>query len=320
MNRLLFSLGLALAAALPASAQTYPSKPIRIVASYAAGGGVDLMARLVADKLSHELGQPVLVDNRAGASGSIGADIVAKAPPDGYTILAGGNPEITFLPHVNNRLSYDPLRDLAPLVLAANAPSVVVVNPSVKARSMKDLLAMASQSAGLPYATPGRGTPMHLAFELLNVEQGTKFIHVPYKGGGPATIDVVAGQIGVGVINSPPLMPQIRTGKLRALAVMQGERSALLPDVPTLREATGIEGIAAPAWFAFSAPAATPVEVRGILEQSIRNALADPEIRGKLAATGLDVVALPSAQFAEIIRAESAYNAKTIKRLGYRPE
>ena len=317
--RLLFVLVSACIAAA-AAAQPYPSKPVRIIASFAAGGGVDLMARLIAQELQKQLGQPFIVENRPGASGSIGADVVAKSAPDGYTILAGGNPELTFMPVVSDNLPYDPQRDLAPLVLAANAPSVVVTHPASGITSMAQLIAQARSAQGLPYGTPGRGTPMHLAFELLNAQSGTKFTHVPYKGGGPATNDVVAGQISVAVINAPPVLPHIRSGRLRALAVMQGERSALLADVPTLREATGIEGILAPAWFGFTAPARVPPDILAKLEQEIRRALADPEVKAKLAGAGLDVVALPAARMAEVIRTESAYNAATIKRLGFRPE
>ena len=300
-------------------AQQYPVKPVRIVASYAAGGGVDVMARLVAQRLSQHFSQQFVVENRAGAGGAIGAEVVTRAAPDGYTLLAGGNPELTFLPHVSEKLPYDPQHDLAPLVLVANAPSVVVVNPAFQATSLKELLALAKVSDVL-YGTPGRGTPMHLSFELLNAEVGTKFSHVPYKGGGPATSDVVAGQISVAVINAPPLLPHIKAGKLRALAVMQDERSALLPGVPTFREATGIPNIDAPAWFAFLAPAGIPSDIRNRLEQAIIQAVTEPEVNAKLATMGLDVAALPSARFAEIMRAESNYNARTIKRLGYRPD
>lgn len=310
----------ALAFSLAASAQAYPSKPVRIVASYPAGGGVDLMARLVAQKLGEQMGQQFFVENRVGASGTIGADAVAKAAPDGYTILAGGNPELTFMPLVNDKLPYDPQRDLAPLVLAANAPSVVVAHPASGPSSMRDALERAKSQAGLPYGTPGRGTPMHLAFELLGIETGTRFTHVPYKGGGPATNDVVAGQISLAVINAPPVLPHIKAGKLKALAVMQGERSALLPEVPTLREATGLQGISAPAWFSFAAPAGVPAEIRSRLEREIRRALADASVHAKLGGAGLDVVAHPAERMAEIIRAETAYNAATIKRLGFKPD
>ena len=317
----LVAAALAAFATLPAAhAQAYPSKPVRVIASFAAGGGVDLMARLVAQRLQERLGQPFVVENRPGAGGSIGADAVAKAAPDGYTILAGGNPELTFMPVVNDKLPYDPQRDLAPLALAANAPSIVVAHPSAGIADMKQLLERARGAQGLPYGTPGRGTPMHLAFELLNLEAGTKLVHVPYKGGGPATADVVSGQVAVAVINAPPVLPHIKAGKLRALAVMQGERTALLPEVPTFAETTGIRSIEAPAWFAFSTHAKAPPEVRAKLADEIRAVLADKDVKAKLAGAGLDVVALPPERMAEIIRAELAYNAASVKCLGYRPE
>lgn len=303
-----------------AGAQTFPSKPVRIVVSFAAGGGLDAMTRLVAQELQKQMGQPFVVENRPGASGTIGADAVAKSAPDGYTILANGNPELTFMPVVSEKLPYDAQRDLAPLALVANVPSVIVVNPGSGIASVAQLLDRARAPAGLPYGTPGRGTPMHLAFELLNAESGTRFIHVPYKGGGPATADVVAGQISVAVINAPPLMPHIRAGKLRAIAILQDERSALLPEVPTLREATGIAVVQAPAWFAFSAPAKVPSEILSRLEREILRALAEPELRTKLVGAGIDVVALPAARMAQVIRAETAYNAATVKRLGFKPD
>jgi tripartite-type tricarboxylate transporter receptor subunit TctC len=310
----------ALCLASTAYAQAYPNKAVRIVVSFAAGGGVDLMARVLAEQLGKQMGQAFIVDNRPGASGTIGADVVAKSAPDGYTLLAGGNPELTFMPAVYDKLPYDPQRDLAPLVLAANVPSVVVVNPGSGIQTMAQLLERARSANGQPYGTPGRGTPMHLAFELMNAEHGLHFIHVPYKGGGPAAADVLSGQIDVAVINAPPVLPYIRSGKLRALAVMQNERSALLPDVPTLKEATGIDGILAPAWFALSAPAKVPAEIRARLEKEIRRALAQPDIRAKLAGAGLDLVSLPAARMAEVIAAEATYNIATVKRLGFKPE
>ena len=306
--------------AAAAVAQGYPSKPLRIIVSFAAGGGVDQMARLSALQLQKQLGQPVVVENRPGAGGSIGADAVAKSAPDGYTILAGGNPELTFAPVVNDKLPYQVERDLAPLVLAANVPSVIVAHPGSGITSVAQMIERARSARGLPYGTPGRGTPMHLALELMNQQIGANFTHIPYKGGGPATADVLAGQIGIAIINAPPLLAHIRSGKLLALAVMQPERSALLPAVPTLQEASGIGGILAPAWFGFTAPAGVPVEIRGRLEQEILRALTEPDLRAKLTAAGMDLVALPAARMAEVMRAETAYNTVVIKRLGYKPE
>ena len=222
-SALLALAGLCVAGA--AGAQSYPTKPVRIIVSYAAGGGVDMMARVLAEQLGKQMGQTFVVENKPGASGTIGADAVAKSAPDGYTLLAGGNPELTFMQAVNDKLPYQPLRDLAPLMLVANVPSVLVVNAASPIRTMAQFMERARDAKGLPYGTPGRGTPMHLAFELMNQLHGTKLIHVPYKGGGPATADVVGGQIEVAVINAPPVLPQIHAGKLRALAVLQNERS-----------------------------------------------------------------------------------------------
>lgn len=306
--------------ARPALAQGYPTKPVRIVVSFAAGGGVDMMARVLGEQLGRQMGQTFVVENKPGASGTIGADAVAKSAPDGYTLLAGGNPELTFMQAVNDRLPYQPLRDLAPLMLVANAPSVLVVNAASPIRTMAQFMERARDAQGLPYATPGRGTPMHLAFELMNQLHGTRLIHVPYKGGGPATADVVGGQVESAVINAPPLMPHIRSGKLRALAVLQNERSPQLPDVPTLKEATGIADVQAPAWFALSMPAGVSAEIRARLETELRKALEQAEVRASLSKAGLDVVALPGARMGEVMAAEAAYNVATVKRLAYKPE
>jgi tripartite-type tricarboxylate transporter receptor subunit TctC len=202
----------------------------------------------------------------------------------------------------------------------ANVPSVLVANAASPIRTMAQFMERARDAKGLPYGTPGRGTPVHLAFELMNQLHGTKLIHVPYKGGGPATADVVGGQIEVAVINAPPVLPQIHAGKLRALAVLQNERSPLLPDVPTLKEATGIADVQAPAWFALSMPAGVPADIRSRLEAELRKALDQAEVRAMLAKAGLDVVALPGARMGELMAAEAAYNLMTVKRLAYKPE
>jgi tripartite-type tricarboxylate transporter receptor subunit TctC len=303
-----------------ATGQPYPNKPVHIVVSYAAGGGVDIMARVLAEQLSRQLNQPVIVENKPGASGAIGTDVVAKSKPDGYTLLAGGNPELTFLPSIQDKLPYDPAKDLAPLIMVARVPAVLVVPAGSSIQTMAQFMERAGSDNGLTYGTPGRGTSMHLAFELLNAQNGTRLIHVPYKGGGPATADVVAGQIEAAVINAPPLLPFIQSGKLRALAVMQNERSTLFPQVPTFKEATGIEGIHAPAWFALSTSSRVPVDVRVRLEDELRRALDDPSVKQRLIKLGIDVVNLGSASMAKIITSESSYNATLVQRLGYKPE
>lgn len=303
-----------------AMAQPYPSKPLRIVVSYAAGGGVDMMARLLAEQLGRQMNQSVVVENKPGASGAIGAEAVAKSAPDGYTLLAGGNPELTFLPAVQDKLGYDPQKDLTPLSLVAQVPAVLVVPANSPIQNMAQFMERARSEKGLSYGTPGRGTPMHLAFELMNVQNGTRLIHVPYKGGGPATADVVAGQVEAAVINAPPVLPHIQSGKLRALAVIQNERSGLLPQVPTFKEATGIDGIQAPSWFSLATPPRLPAEVRNRLEEEVRRALADPELKSRLSKAGMDVLGLSSARMAQIVAAELVYNASIVKRIGYKPD
>lgn len=320
MLKRIYVLVLALAGSVAGCyAQSYPAKPVHVIVSYGAGGGVDLLARMVAAKLQERMGQPFVVENRAGASGTIGAAVVAKAAPDGYTILAGGNPEITLLPHMLNNLPYDPQRDLAPITLAANVPSVLVVHPSLGVKNVRELLDLA-HAKPVPYATPGRGTPMHLAIEMINASEKTQFVHVPYKGGGPATNDVVGGQVGMAIINAPPLLPHIRAGRIKALAIMQPERSPLLPEVPTFKEASGVDNVLATAWFAFSAPAKTPRDILQRLETEIRAILEDPATKARLAQGGMDVWALSSERFAEQIRVESAYYEKAIRQSGVKPD
>lgn len=294
--------------------EPYPSRPVRIVIGFGPGSGTDILTRMLAEELRGELGQPFVVENRPGAGGTIGAAAVAAAPADGYTVLAGGNPEITVMPHLMDRLPYDPLRDLAPVVLAAYVPSVLVVNPAVQPAANLPALIEAARKASVPVATPGRGTPMHIALEMLNAQAGTRFVNTPYKGGGPAAQDVAAGQIGVAAVNLPPLRAHLASGRIRALAVMQSERSAQLPDVPTLKEASGIDQVSAPAWFAFMTAAAAPAAARASLEAEIRAVLAEPALASQLAGAGMDVVALPADRFDRVMRAESAANAAAIRR------
>jgi tripartite-type tricarboxylate transporter receptor subunit TctC len=314
--------GLVLATSLLASgtaiAQNYPSKPVRIVASYAAGGGVDMMARLVGEQLSRQIGQSVVVDNRPGAAGAIGAQVVARSAADGYTLLAGGNPELTFQPVIQDKLGYDVAKDFTPLMLVASVPAVLVVPASSDIKTMAQFMERARSEKGLTYGTPGKGTPMNLAFDLMNVQKGTRLVHVPYKGGGPATVAAVAGEVESAVVNAPPLLPHIRSGKLRALAVLQAERSALLPEVPTLKEAAGVEGFHAGSWFAISAPGNLPADIRARLEDELQRVLATPEVAARLRKAGMDLAGLPGARLSQIIATETAYNASLVKQLGYK--
>lgn len=314
-------LALLVAASTAVSAQTYPAKPVRIIVSYPPGGGVDMMTRMVAAKLTDSLGQSFVVENRGGAAGTIGAAAVAKAEPDGYTLLSGGNPEITLMPHVMDKLPYDALADLVPLMQAANVPSVIVAHPSLAAKNLREALDLARAKPGsLSYGTPGAGTPTHLAMEVLKAGAKVDIVHIPYKGGGPAVQDVVSGQIPLAVINAPPLMPHIRSGKLRALAVMNAKRSALLPEVPTVGEAIGIDRATSSAWFAFFAPAKTPAYLRRQLEDALAKALLDPSLKARLLEAGMEVSALPGERFSQLVREESAMHAELLKRFGSKPQ
>lgn len=305
-----------------ATAQTWPVKPIRVIVSYGPGGGADLLTRSIAPKMSERLGQPLVIDNRGGASGAIGADMVAKAAPDGYTILSGGNPEITMAPFMNSKLPYDPVRDLVPITLTAKAPSVLVINPALGVNTVRELIELSrTRPEGLSYGTPGvGGNPVHLAMEGIAAGSGAKLVHISYKGGGPATTDLIANVISVAAINAPPLMPHLRSGKLRALAVLDDTRSGLLPDVPTIREAAGIERGTSSAWFAMFAPHKTPPAIVARLEAAARDALADPEVKAKLAAIGLDAVGLPARELADRIKTDTATNGEAVKRYGIKPQ
>lgn len=314
-------IALLLAASAAATAQSYPTKPVRIIVSYPPGGGLDLMTRMVALKLHEAFGQTFVVENRSGASGTIGAAAVAKSDPDGYTLLAAGNPEITLMPHVADKLPYNALADLVPLVQVATAASVLVAHPSLGATTLKDVIDMARASPGrLSYGTPGAGTPTHFAMEVLKAGARVDIVHVPYKGGGPAVQDVLAGQVPLAVINAPPLMPHIRSGRLRAIAVMGAKRSTLLPDVPTVGEAVGIDRATSSAWFAFFAPAGTPAEIRSRLETAIVKSLDEPGLRTRLVDSGMELSALTGEPFASLIREESAMHAELLKRFASKPQ
>ncbi len=301
-------------------AQSYPGKLIKIIVGYSPGGGVDLVARLVAQSLGEQMGHGVVVENRPGAGGTIGAGAVAKAEPDGYTLLACSNSEITVAPHLFHNLPYNPRRDLLPVVIAASAPSVLVVHPALLVNNATELLALAKAKGGIEYATPGVGTQQHIAMELVRVQTGIPLTHVSYKGGSQATNDLVAGQLRVGLIAMPPLMAHLRAGKLKPLAVFQFEGTSLLPDVPTFRQATGIDVINAAGWFGFMAPAQTPPEIVSRLESAMLKALEDPNLRSRLTSAGLDMLATPSRGFAARIQEESAAFESAIKRIGLKSE
>jgi tripartite-type tricarboxylate transporter receptor subunit TctC len=310
------------AAALPAAAQgAWPNKPVRIVVPFAAGGTTDILARAIAPELSKAFGQQFIVDNRAGAGGNVGAEIVAKSAPDGYTLLMG-----TVGTHGINRalyekMPYDPIKDFAPITLVAGVPNVMVMQTE-KARSMginnvADFIKYAKAHPGkVNMASSGNGTSIHLAGELFKSMTGTYMVHFPYRGSGPALLDMVGGTMDVMFDNLPSSMPQIKAGKLKALAVTSRQRSAAMPDVPTIEEAAGLKGFDATSWFGLLAPAGTPPEIVNRIQQEVAKSLGTPAIKEKMLAQG----AIPSgntpAEFAKHIDAEHKKWAQVVKVSG----
>ena len=311
--------GAALLAPITATAQPYPSRPIKIVVPYAAGGAVDIVARSIAQPLAEALKQSVIVDNRPGASANIGMEIVAKAAPDGYTLLMASNgiaTNMALFPH----LAFDGQRDFAPIAKIGYAPLVIVVPASSPAKSLKDLLAMARAEPGkLTYASAGNGSSGHLAGELLKASAKIDVLHVPYKGGAPAITDLLGERISFMPINPVEVIAHIRAGRLRALAVASDKRFPLLPDVPTASEA-GLPGYEAVVWWGLVAPAKTPVEIVRQLNTETNTALASPAISGKLAELGVVVTPSTSDQFAAFVRAQTELWSGVVKPAGIQPD
>ncbi len=310
-NPLIAGIALALACNAVVAAD-YPTRPIRIIVSYPAAGPVDITMRAIGPRLSESLKQPVVIDNRGGAGGTIGADLVAKAAPDGYTLLAcsTGN---TINASLIRELPYDFARDFAPVTMVVIITSILVVNPAVPARSVSELVALAKAKPGqLSYASTGNGTPTHLAAELFKSMAGVDLVHVPYKGGAPAAVDLVAGQVQLSFISAPAVMPHVKSGRLRALAVTNAKRSQLLPNLPTVAE-SGLPGYESEGWHGLCSPARTPPPVVATLYRETSAALRIPEVASLLANGGAEPVGMPSAPFAAFIRDEIAKWARVVK-------
>ena len=302
--------------ALGASAQVYPVKPVRIIVPYAPGGTADMLARAVGQKLTASLGQQVIVDHRPGASVMIGADAAAKAAPDGYTLLMAYTAEIAIMPGLMKKMAYDAQRDLAPVTLAAITPMVLVVHPSLPSRTVKEFVALArSRPRELPYASAGSGSPAHLAFEWMQRAASISITHVPYKGAGPALIDLLGGHVVIYFSGMPPAMPHVRSGKLRALAVSTAKRSPAAPEIPTVAEA-GIPGFDVPTWFGVLVPAATPKEVVTRLNGAIAQALNAPDVREQMAREGAETRSTSPEEFGAFIRSETSKFAKIMRDSG----
>ena len=305
----------------PAQAQTYPSRPVRVIVPFPAGGSSDLLGRALAKKTSEGLGQQVVVENRAGAGGTIGVGAVAKAPADGYTLGLGTVSTLGMAPVVRAAPPYDSLAAFAPVSLVASAPFILVVNASVPARSVAELVALAkSQPGRLNFASIGEGTLQHFSGEHFKSLTGTSMVHVPYKGVAPALVDLLAGQVQIlfDVLASFQLQ-NIQSGKLRALAVAGPARIAQLPSVPTMAEA-GLPGFEVTAWFGLIAPRATPPEIIARLNAEVRAAVASSEMREVISAQGFEPSAGSPEQFSEVIRREIAKWAQVVKTSGFKAE
>jgi len=312
-------LGLALANGA-ASAQVYPTKPIRFVVPFAPGGSTDTLARVLALKLSDALGQQVVVDNRSGANGNIGMEIVAKAPADGHTILLGYIANVAIAPSLYEKLPFDPVKDYEPVTLIATSPNVLVAHPSVAAKNLKELIALAKAQPGkLNYASASVGSVGHLTGELLNELAGIKMTHVAYKGSGQAVTDLLGGHIQIMFSGFYSTLPHIKSGKLRALAQTGEKRSAALPDVPTIAE-SGFPNFEATAWYGVHAPAKTPKAIVNRLNAEIVKALKLPDVKERLSGLGFEIAASTPEAYGKYIRSEITKWAKVVKASGAKPE
>jgi tripartite-type tricarboxylate transporter receptor subunit TctC len=307
-------------AASASAADVYPQRPVRIVVPFPAGGPADALARMVGDKLQASLGQPVVVDNRPGAGGNIGLELVAKSPPDGHTLALAPAGNLTVNPSLYRNVPYDVARDFAPVTVIAAVPNVLVVNAQVPAKDLAELIAYAKANpAKLNYASPGPGSGAHLAGELLKSSAGIEMVHVPFNGIAPAVTAVVGGDVQVMFAGSTSAMPHVATGKLRALGVASPKRMVSTPALPTIDE-SGLPGFDVTSWYSIVAPAATPPGIVERLQQEIAKALDTPDVKAKLAALGAEPVGNTPAEFAAMIKSESAKWGKIVREAGIKPE
>jgi len=299
-----------------ALAQTYPAKPVRMIVPFPAGGATDIVARLIAQKLTESWRVQVLVDNRGGAGGTIGSDIAAKSPPDGYTILMATSSTHAIAPSLYTKLAYDPVRDFAPVTLVASATVLLAVHPSLPTRSVKDLIALAKREPdALSFASSGNGGISHLIGEHFKSVAGIRMLHVPYKGDTPALIDLVSGQVQLMFGTAVSFLPYVKSGRLNALAVTNPRRSPIVPNVPTVAE-SGLPGFEALQWFGIFAPAGTPKDVVAKLNADIVKAARLPDVRERMTTLGADVVGNTPVEFAAFQKADTAKWAKVVKASG----
>ena len=311
-----FSLGaLGLLFCVTAQAQSYPTKPIRLIVPFPAGGPTDVTSRIISPKVSEALGQNIIIENRGGASSIIGSDLVAKAPPDGYTLLictVTNAINVSLIP----KIPYDMARDFEPIAQLFITTSILTAHPSLPVKSVKELIALAkARPAQLTYGSAGNGSPSHLAGELLKTMTGITLLHVPYTGGGPAAVEQVAGQVQLAFLSAPAVVPFIKTGRLRALAVTNAKRSIVLPELPTIAE-TGLPGYESEGWSGIFAPAKTPAAIVQRLHNEFASALRDNDVRAKLIAAGTEPALKSSEEMGKKVRDEIARWSKVVKASG----
>ena len=305
MKRLLLAAAAVLGLAQPAAADTYPSRAVRFVVPFTPGGSTDILARVVSQKLSEALGQQFVVDNRPGAGGTVGSEIVARAPADGYTLMMGHIGTLAVNPGLYQKLSYDPIRSFQPITLVAIVANVLAVHPSVPAENARQLIEYAKANPGkLTFGSGGNGSAAHIAMAAFMYASGTEMLHVPYRGTGPMVNDLLAGQISLTMTGGPAVLPTVRAGKLRALGVSSARPISAAPDLPTLAEAAGLPGFDATQWYGVVAPAGLPRDITDRLNAEIRKALTAPEVKERLAAEGADAAPGTPEELGRFIEAE----------------
>ena len=300
------------------AADSFPSRPLRLIVPFPPGGGTDIIARMVSQRLNDAFGMQVVVDNRGGASGIIGTELAVRANPDGHTLLIGSVSTICINASLHKKLPFDTVKDLAPVSLVASTPSMLVVGTSIAAKSVKELIALAKAKPGqLHYASPGSGSSAHLGGELFKQAAGIDIQHVPYKGTGPAVTDLVSGQVAMFITNMPSVLPMVKANRLRALAVTSLQRSALLPDLPTVAE-SGIPGFEVIVWYGVLAPAATPKPIISRVNQEVRKMSGMQDVKERLSVQGAEAVSSTPEEFAKRIRDDLMKWGKIVKASGAR--
>jgi len=314
-------LAVLIAASAAAQAQPYPSKPVRIIVGFAAGGPSDIVARLMAQQLTERLGRQVVVENRAGATGTIGAEVVAKSPPDGYSLYLASQTTHAVAPYMYSKVGYDPIKDFAPVTLVSHNPLLAVVHPSLNVKSIKELVAMAKKRPGeLNFATGGQGSSPHMSVELLKSLTGIKMVAIHYKGDGAAIGELVGGQVPIMFASIAGLLPYAKSGKLRGLAITGAKRSSIAPEYPTIREELGLKDYEVVTWFGILATGGTPAEIVNRLNKELVQSLSVPAVRESIGKLGMEVVGNSPEQYAAFLREENVKWGKMVKALNLRAE